>query len=126
MSYFVLGQWNAICDGCGRKFKSGQLRKDWQGFMMCEKDWEPRHPQDFVRAAKPESVPAWTRPEPPPNYVNVTNPWIYPDGPPPISEIPVPTIPPLPTPLPTPTPAPLYTGATAGLAVSGRAVVGTP
>jgi hypothetical protein len=60
--YLALGQWNAICDRCGRKFKSSRLRKDWQGFMVCERDWEPRHPQDFVRNPHPERPPEWVRP----------------------------------------------------------------
>ena len=62
--YFALGDWNAICDRCGRKFKASRLRKDWQGFMVCERDWEPRHPQDFVRAGRPETSPPWTRSQP--------------------------------------------------------------
>lgn len=42
--------YNAICDGCGRKMKASMLRKRWDGFMMCAADWEPRHPSDFYRA----------------------------------------------------------------------------
>ena len=58
--YFAPGDWNAICDGCGAKLKASSLRKDWQGFMKCTPCWEPRHPQDFVRArqgAEPAPVP---------------------------------------------------------------------
>ena len=60
---FKHGDWNAICDVCGFKKKASELRKRWDGRMVCEKDWEPRHPQDLIRS-KPddESVP-WTRPE---------------------------------------------------------------
>lgn len=61
---FVPGQWNAICDRCGGNFKSGELRRTWQGFMVCAKDWEPRHPQDFVRGVKDDMTPQWTRPRP--------------------------------------------------------------
>lgn len=61
--YFALGQWNAICDRCGRKFKSSRLRPTWDGLMVCERDWEPRHPQDFVRAPPPERLPEWVRPD---------------------------------------------------------------
>ena len=57
------GDWNAICDSCGRKFKASQLRRRWDGLRVCKDDWEPRHPQDFLRG-KPDkpSVP-WSRPE---------------------------------------------------------------
>lgn len=59
-----LGDWNAICDSCGRKFKASQLRKRWDGFMVCKDDWEPRHPQDFVRAVPDRQAVPWVRPEP--------------------------------------------------------------
>lgn len=72
--YLALGQWNAICDRCGRKFKSSCLRKDWQGLMLCDRDWEPRHPQDFVRQTPPERAPEWVRPEGEDTFVLVCTP----------------------------------------------------
>lgn len=56
--------WNALCDVCGFKKKSSELRKRWDGMMVCADDWEPRHPQDFLRAVKETSnkLP-WTRPD---------------------------------------------------------------
>lgn len=68
--FFEPGQWNAICDRCGRKFKSGQLRKTWQGFMVCSRDWEPRHPQDFVKGSTDNMSVPWSRPPQAPNFVN--------------------------------------------------------
>ncbi len=53
---FVSGDWNAVCDSCGFQFKASQLKRRWDGFMVCSKDYETRHPQDFVRAF-PESHP---------------------------------------------------------------------
>lgn len=52
MTDFILGDWNATCSMCGGKFKASQLKKHWQGFWRCQKCWNPRHPQDFVRAVK--------------------------------------------------------------------------
>ena len=26
------------------------LKHEWTGFKVCEKCWEPRHPQEFLRA----------------------------------------------------------------------------
>lgn len=62
-TYFKSGSYNMVCDRCGFEFKSHQLRKDWQGLMVCRKDYEPRHPLDFIRT-RPEkaSVPV-ARPE---------------------------------------------------------------
>ena len=62
MTYFLSGQWNSICDRCGFKFKSEELRKDWQGLMVCEKDYETRHPQDFIKIRPEKAIPDWTRP----------------------------------------------------------------
>jgi hypothetical protein len=62
-SYYKAGSWNAVCDRCGFEFKAEELRKDWQGLMVCREDWEPRHEQDFIRTRTEKLVPPWTRPE---------------------------------------------------------------
>jgi hypothetical protein len=41
--------YNALCDVCQFKFKASQLRKRWDGLMVCDKDWELRHPLDFYQ-----------------------------------------------------------------------------
>lgn len=60
----VLGEWNAICDVCGFKFKSSELRKRWDGYMVCEDDYEQRHPQDLIRVPKERQAIPWARPVP--------------------------------------------------------------
>lgn len=69
------GNWNAICDICGFKFKASEMRKKWDGTMVCKQDYEIRHPQDFlrVRGDKP-SVP-WARPEPDDDFVSICYIW---------------------------------------------------
>ena len=62
-NYLVIGEWNAICDVCSLKFKSSMLQRRWDGLMTCDKDWEPRHPQDFLRVSKEVISPPWVRPE---------------------------------------------------------------
>jgi hypothetical protein len=57
------GDWNATCDSCGRKFKASQLKKRWDGLMVCEADWEPRHSLDFVRSRADKQTPPWIRPK---------------------------------------------------------------
>jgi len=47
--FYEEGGWNAVCYECGRKFKASTMRKHWQGYYVCQRDWEPRHPQDYVR-----------------------------------------------------------------------------
>ena len=64
-TYFKKGDWNAICDRCGFEFKASQLKKTWDGYYVCKDDWEPRHPQDFLRGKKDDQSVEWTRPESP-------------------------------------------------------------
>lgn len=62
-NYYKAGTWNVICDVCGFKMKSDEVRKRWDGYMVCQADWEPRHPMDFLRAPPgPKPLP-WARPE---------------------------------------------------------------
>lgn len=62
-NYYKSGDWNAICDRCGFKFKASQLQEDWQGFRVCKDDFEMRHPQDFIRARIDKIYVPWVRPE---------------------------------------------------------------
>lgn len=62
MSYFKSGEWNAICDVCGFQFKSGELRLRWDGMRVCSKDWETRHPMDFIKIPKEDTSVPWSRP----------------------------------------------------------------
>ena len=61
--YLKLGDWNAICDVCGFKFKASQMRRRWDGLMTCQSDWETRNPLDFLRVPKDRISPPWSRPE---------------------------------------------------------------
>lgn len=67
--YLKLGDWNAICDVCGRKFKASELKERWDNAMVCTNDWEPRQPQDFVRGVPDGQAAPWVRPEPEPIWV---------------------------------------------------------
>jgi len=49
-NYFKSGSWNIYCDVCNKKIKSGEAKQRWDGFIVCPEDWEPRQPQDFVKA----------------------------------------------------------------------------
>lgn len=71
-NHYIPGEWNVICDQCGRQFKASALRKRWDGFMVCQDDWETRHPQDFVRPVQDNKPLPWTRPEPEDGEVEVT------------------------------------------------------
>lgn len=64
-----IGDANAICDVCGFKFKTHQLKLRWDGAWVCHNDWEPRHPQDFLRARKETNNLPFVRPRPPDEFV---------------------------------------------------------
>jgi hypothetical protein len=65
--YLRNGDWNAICDRCGCKFKFSQLKLEWDGLYVCTANgcWEPRQPQDYVKGVMDDmSVPV-SRPDQP-------------------------------------------------------------
>lgn len=64
--------WNALCDGCGFKYKAWQLRERWDGMMCCDLCWETRHPQDLIKVPEEDTSVPWTRPEPEDVFVEVT------------------------------------------------------
>lgn len=58
-----------ICDVCGFKLRASETRMRWDRMRVCMKDWEPRHPQDFVRGKKDRQVVANPRPDPPDVFI---------------------------------------------------------
>ena len=69
MDNFVLGDSKACCDVCGFDYKQSQLRKRWDGAMVCSADWEARHPQDQVKPRAERSVVKNARPAPEPRFL---------------------------------------------------------
>jgi hypothetical protein len=65
----IVGDYNAICDVCGFKKKASELRKRWDGFMVCASDMEERHPQDLIRSIPEKPVPPFTRPQPTDRFI---------------------------------------------------------
>src|SRR5260370_7835555 len=49
-NYFKNGEWNVFCMVCNRKIKSGQMKRRWDGLLVCPEDYEIRHPMDFLRS----------------------------------------------------------------------------
>ena len=64
MTYFKSGGWNALCDVCGFKFKSNELKKRWDGLMVCDADFEHDHPQKFLRVREDKIAVPWVRSRP--------------------------------------------------------------
>lgn len=62
--YLALGDYNAVCYECGRKFKASELKKHWQDYYVCPAHFEARQPQDFVRNVPDVQTPPWAQPMP--------------------------------------------------------------
>lgn len=57
----VIGDWNAICDRCGEKYKASELRlQEHTGLRLCPDDWETRHIIDFYVQPKESTNPPFT------------------------------------------------------------------
>ncbi len=41
-----------VCQVCGMDIYASDIKKRWDGILVCPEDYETRHPQDFVRARK--------------------------------------------------------------------------
>ena len=63
MTYLKKGEHNAISDRNGFKYKSSEMRKEWNGLMVHKSEFELRHPQDFVKGVKDDQSVPWTRSE---------------------------------------------------------------
>ncbi len=63
-NYYKSGVWNIICEVCGKKCKSDEVRKRWDGLIVCHSDFDIRHPLDFIRPYPPERPVPFIRDEP--------------------------------------------------------------
>lgn len=72
---FIPGDHWVVCDRCGMDIRSSDARETWDNLVVCPDDWEPRHPQDFVRGV-PENTAArgLVRPPPADIFVDVCSP----------------------------------------------------
>lgn len=57
------GDWLYACQRCGFTKYASEIRKEWTGLRVCDRCWDPRHPQDFVRGRKDDiAVPFASKP----------------------------------------------------------------
>lgn len=63
-NFYRPGTWNVICDVCGEKCKSDEVRKRWDGLIVCDLDFEFDHPQKYLRVKEDCSSVPFVRPEP--------------------------------------------------------------
>ena len=63
------GDWWLQCDVCSKKIKASEAKHRWDGYVVCEEDYENRHPQDFIRAKMDKISVPFTRPRSPDVFV---------------------------------------------------------
>lgn len=63
-NWLKLGDYNAICDSCGRKFKASTMRQRWDGLFVCKEDYEIKHPQLSLRVHGDKQTVPIPRPDP--------------------------------------------------------------
>lgn len=66
------GDFNVICDRSGFKVKASDTRIEWTGKRVRVEDWDPRHPQDFVKGKADRQAVPNGRPEPADRFLSRT------------------------------------------------------
>ena len=62
---YVPGDPWVICDLCGFAYRQSEMKETWDGNIVCEQDFETRHPQDFVKGLGDDtSIDGLENPEP--------------------------------------------------------------
>lgn len=70
MSY-TPGQHYFVCDVCGFERLSSEKRKRWDGLIVCPEDWEPDHPQKYIRVQADGQPVSDPRPEPEDDFLYI-------------------------------------------------------
>lgn len=62
---YIPGDHWVVCDRSGAVIRQSKAKRTWDGLVVKEDWWEPRHPQDFVRARQDSpAAKGLVRPEP--------------------------------------------------------------
>lgn len=67
-NHFISGSNNITCDVCSKKIKAHEAHQRWDGLIVCQRDYEVRHPQDFVKARTDQITVPFQRPRHMPEY----------------------------------------------------------
>lgn len=70
-NYYKPGCWNVICDTCGFEFKSDEMKRRWDGLMVCKDDYELDHPQKYLRVRETGQAVPWVRSEPTDQFIEI-------------------------------------------------------
>jgi hypothetical protein len=71
MTYYKKGTYNAICEVCGFQFKADEMRMRYDGWFVCDADYEDKHPLEYSRMQTDNQTVPIHSPEPEPIFVEV-------------------------------------------------------
>jgi hypothetical protein len=74
-NWLKLGDYNAVCDSCGRKFKASTMMKRWDGLFVCREDFEIKHPQLSLKVHGDKQTVPIPRPEASDQYLFFCSIW---------------------------------------------------
>lgn len=69
--FYAPGEWNLVCSMCGRKMKSSEAVKNWQGMWRHRRCNDTRQPQDFVRVLPDRETVPFAQP-PADSYIQIS------------------------------------------------------
>jgi len=72
-------QHNVIDDRNGFKVKNTECAYEWNGLLVRKKDWEPRHPQDFLRGTADNIAVLDARPDTESEFVGLCGKQVRPE-----------------------------------------------
>ena len=65
--HYIPGDYYFVCDVCGLDYRRSDMRERWDKAWVCEADWEPRNPQDYITGISENVRVPVARPVPPTN-----------------------------------------------------------
>lgn len=64
----ILGDWNIISDYSGQKILASESKETWEGWIVHESEWEPKHPQLDLRGRDEQIGVPFSRPRKPDKF----------------------------------------------------------
>lgn len=71
MTYYKRGTYNAICEVCGFQYKADEMQERYDGALVCDADYETKHPLEYSRVINDNQTVPRPSPEPDPIFVDV-------------------------------------------------------
>lgn len=61
--HYESGNPYGVCDECGLVYRKSELQRRWDGALVCNKDYELRHPQEYIKGIADKIAVKDPRPE---------------------------------------------------------------